>query len=261
MMTEREQLSVDRCAALVDAAERDGGWGLSPAERARYALALADLATRGAGEAQLRRAAEYYHLDHALVESLRDRAHQRHDAAWAQLARQVVAFLRSSGLGWAGEGALDEEDLVQLVQVEVFRSLDSYRYGSRFSTWVYQVMVRTARRVARDSRAGKRAGRTVPIERAALAEPPDSERDHPEQVSHARQLAERVDGILIESGGERLSRMFRMWALGDLTSEQIGERVRLHPSRVRVLLVRARQVLAEHPDIVAWRDAEDRSGR
>lgn len=245
-----------RCAAMLALLNVELGWRLSADECATYCAALAGLIEHTCLDARLRQAIVCYHLDHALVEALADRLHHQHDPSWAAWMERVLAILRGAGLAWSDDAAIGADDLAQVARAELARALPGFRYGSRFSTWSHQVIVRSVRRYLRDLRAHKRAARPASLDRSCAPEPPVDSREHPEALADARVLAALIDSILAEQPDKRLAEIFRLWAHADLQVEEIGRRVRLSQSQVRLLLGRIREVLRNDPSISEWRDRE-----
>jgi RNA polymerase sigma factor (sigma-70 family) len=226
---------------------------LGAAEQAAYVGELHHYLPSDPSEQQLRALVLHYHLDHEQVQALLSYQHTQHDDAWRAWLAQAVAILRHAGLAWSDDTAIDVEDLAQITQAELARSLPSFRYGSRFSTWAHQVIVRSVQRHQRDRQARKRAGHPTALEQSHLEELPIRAVDQPDALAHARLLATLVDTILAAQPDPRLAHIFQLWAQVDLRIEEIGQHVRLSPSQVRVLLSRIRDILRHDPRIQDWR--------
>ncbi|MBK9714778.1 MAG: sigma-70 family RNA polymerase sigma factor [Kouleothrix sp.] len=256
---------VVRCATMVAALDRELGWQIDADERRAYSHTLAQLLPARCPDAQLRNVALCYHLDHRLVEALADRRHAGHDDGWLSWMAQVVPILRHAGLSWSNDAALSLDDLAQIARTELARALPSFRYGSRFSTWAHQVIAHSVRAALRDSQAQKRAGRPGPLDQPAVLDVAIDQDDQPETIAQGHLLAAQIDAILAAQPDKRLAEIFRLWAYGDLRVEEIGRRVRLSQSQVRLLLSRIREILQHDPSISAWRNntggpiADDRS--
>jgi RNA polymerase sigma factor (sigma-70 family) len=208
---------------------------------------------------QLRKIIINYHADHALVEALRDRQHHRHEVVWTSWIAQVLPILRRAGLDWSSDLLFDSEDLAQIARAELVRAITSYHYASRFSTWAHQVIVQSVQRAIRDRHALKRAIRPDSLDQLPRVDASIGDAEHPESAAAARVLAERIAAVLEEQADQRLAQIFHLWAVADLRVEEIGKIVHLHPSRVRALLLQARQILRDAPEIQSWReDIDDR---
>ncbi len=246
-----------RCLAMVERLNQEFQWGLESADHLRYAHAVLPCLPSTCSEGQVRTIVMNYHLDHTLVESLRDRGHQHYQQAWADWMHQALPVLRRAGLSWSSDVSIDSDDLAQIARFEVFRSIDSFRYQSRFSTWAHRVIVYGIQRHIRDSLAQKRAVRPGSLDQVTTPEVPITLVDQPEEIVSARLLMEQIAAILNEQADPRLHNFFQLWAVQDIRVADIGTMVQLHPSRIRALLQHIRQILREHPDIQAWRDAAD----
>lgn len=239
--------------AQVAALDVEQGWGLDQADRARYVAALHVCLPAEATAAEVRRVCGYYHQDHRLVAALRKQAHPQHSQAWDTWTQLAIQTLYSEGLARSSDQAHDPHDLAQAALAELARALPTFRYQSRLETWMHAVVVRTARRLYRDSHAKKR-----PQQCASLNQMPEFDQplptggDHPEAATDAKALRELVWTALANAADERMARIFFLHAVEDCATEAIGQRVQLHPSRVRALLAQARAILQNHPGLQAW---------
>jgi RNA polymerase sigma factor (sigma-70 family) len=255
----RRDLLLDHARAAVDACDLAQHWGLSPAVRAHYALAVAGLCTSDATPADLNALVINYHLDHEVIEVLRNAAHSEHEPAWRVWMGQVVAILRAEGMAWSNDPTVDVEDLAQIARAEVVRALASYRYRSRASVWLYSVVARCIAKYIRDSRAQKRAQRPDSLYRQDGEVLPivDERTEQPEAAARARLLLARIRAVLAAHPDGRLAAMFHLWAVEDRQVAEIGEHFGLHPSRVRALLKQAREALQQDDTIRDWNADDD----
>jgi RNA polymerase sigma factor (sigma-70 family) len=231
-------------------------WGLSEAALQTYAKAAALLAPE-APEAQIRTTLLNYHADHATVAALGDALHPDHEHVWGRWMRQVLGVLRSAGMAWSDDPAVEVEDLAQVARAELAAALPGYRYGSRFSSWAYRVVVQSVTRQIRRARAAKRAVYPESLEALDPSAEPLAPAAEPEVAASGRLLAERVAVVLSAQPDARLLGIFQQWAMEERGTAEIGALVRLHPSRVRALLAQARQALRADPVIRDWADPVD----
>lgn len=244
------------CMAAVAVCDSQLGWHLDEANRQAYAASLASLVSWDLSDERLQEIIVNYHADHALVAALRDATHHGHEEAWRGWMERVMAVVRANGFAWSSDSAIGSDDLGQIAYIELVRALPSYRYQSRFSTWAYKVVVQSMKRHLRFSRAGKRAERPDSLNRLPEADAPlDSMELDSEPLG--RLLQERIAAILARQPDQRLTTIFHLWAVQDTHIDDIGSIVQLHPSRVRALLLQIRQLLRGHPELRAWRKAED----
>lgn len=242
----------NRCLAMIALLNDANGWNLREEEQQQYATEIVHFVAEDYQEPMLRQIITNYHADHEAVEQLRTLDHPQHDAGWTTWMGRVTGIIRQAGFGWSNDPAVDPEDLAQIAQVELIRSISSFTYHSRLSTWSYRVVVRSIQRFVRDSKAGKRGTRPDSLDHAADLDAPLSEADQPETQAAANVLAERTLAILA-AHNPRLALIFRLWAIHDQRIDEIAEVVRLHPSRVRALLKQARTILLAHRDMQGWR--------
>lgn len=252
-MPDRETL--DQCRRLIAACDREQGWALDSAALERYVAAVAPL-LEGLPAERWPAAAANFHADHATVAALRDAGSPGHARAWERWSSQALGFLRSAGLDWSSDGAVGAEDMVQIALAALAQALPSYRYHSRFSSWAYSVVVRSAQRQLRAARAQRRSAAVASLEAVEEGALPAGPADAQEQAARASLLAERVRLVLAAHPDRRLAAIFHLWAAEERTSAEIGALVGLHESRVRALLKLARELLRASPEIRAWLDSD-----
>jgi RNA polymerase sigma factor (sigma-70 family) len=230
------------------------GWNLDAAAQEHY---VREISARNPHERLGKRSEQIvrnYHQDHWQLQALTDPHRSDHPDAWAQVQNHILVAARRHNLTSLRDTAMGTDDIVQIVQAEIVRSLPSYRYESSFRTWVFSVTTRRLQRLLRDGGAEKRAIQPDSIDTIEdeLIDP-----EGIEPVANARALLQQIEQILIRAEGPRLARIFRLHGHDDRTVEEIGRFVHLHPSRVRVLLARAREILQADPTITTWKHQED----
>ena len=250
-----------RCQATVLTCDTELGWGLSAAACRRYAVALCGLLTEGAPDKLVRDVAVNYHADHALVEALCNTEEPRHYEAWREWMGRALGVLRAKGFGRSEHTLLDAEDLSQVAYAALVRSLPSYRFRSRFSSWAFRVIVQSAQNELRGTRARKRATHPSSLDVLAEHDHPADPRSYDEERAQAQLLSGLVRSVFAAHPDERLGRVFHLWAVEDQRVAEIGERLRLNPSRVRALLREARALLQDNNAIRQWRAAEAADAR
>jgi RNA polymerase sigma factor (sigma-70 family) len=253
-MHDRELLA--RCQATLTTCDSELGWGLSPADRYRYAAAVCALLLPGASGTLIRDVTVNYHADHALVEALRDARRPEHNAAWAEWMHRTMGVLRANGFGRSDNTLLDPADLVQVANAALVRALPTYRYQSRFSSWAFRVIVQSARNELRAALAQKRAAQPASLDQLAEGDHPADSRSRDEERANSQLLVGMVRGILAAHPNERLGRIFLLWALADQRVADIGALLQLHPTRVRALLREARALLQNSHAIREWRGVD-----
>jgi len=249
----------ERCATMVAQISAQEGWELSAETQEHYVAALLPLLSPDVSAVILATTIERYHADHQLIEALKDPNHDSHDAAWSSWAQQSVAILRNSNQAWSSDSAIATDDLVQVALSELARSIDKFRYGSRFSTWARKVIVQSVQRYIRDQQALKRslAGRAQSIDAVSERETPIAEQSTAESSANTTALFQLITRVLSNTGDQRLAQIFYLWSVADLSTHDIGLLLELHPSRVRALLLTARTLLQQHPEIRSWLGGND----
>ncbi|MFL5804717.1 MAG: sigma-70 family RNA polymerase sigma factor [Roseiflexaceae bacterium] len=242
----------ERCAAMVAALNAELGWHLEADQQRAYVAALLPYLPISPAEIEWRRVVIAYHQDHGLIEALRDQASPQYEAAWTQWCVQAIQILRYQGLGAPDDALADTQDLAQTALEELVRALPSYRYASRFSTWAYTVISRSAQRYLRDRKAAKRSGKHESLEWQHELELALGAADSPEAQSEAHALSGLIDALLTNHSDWRLAEMFRLWVIEDQRLADIARRMRLSPARVSVMMEQVCQLLRRDPAILAW---------
>lgn len=237
---------------MVAALNDELGWHLEADRQRAYTAALLLYLPISPAEMELRRMVIAYHQDHGLIEALRDHASPQYETAWTQWCAQVIQILRHLGFGAPGDALADTQDLAQTALEELVRALPSYRYASRFSTWAYTVISRSAQRYLRDRNAAKRSGKPESLEWQQDLEPAFGAADSPETQSEAHALSGLIHALLDSHGDRRMAEMFHMWVIEDQRLADIARHMRLSPARVSVMMEQICQLLRRDPAILAW---------
>jgi RNA polymerase sigma factor (sigma-70 family) len=225
------------------------GWGLAHAQVETYVVQLLRHVPADSLEAQMEQIVSYFHADHGRVAALTDQRSLEHRDAWAWIEHEIALVAKIKGLSWSRDRIVELSDLVQTVVAEIVRSLGDYRFESSLRTWLHGVTVRRLRRFHRDSSAAKRSGQIEPIDAAAEQA---LEWGQSEQPIMASLLAAEIARVLSSKGDKRYAHIFLMRTVGDMSSDMIGQRLGLHPSRVRALLKIARDLLRQDPGLRSW---------
>jgi RNA polymerase sigma-70 factor, ECF subfamily len=178
------------------------------------------------------------------------------EAAWLERARggdreafrRIVERYRDPAYALALRivgSAPDAEEAAQDAFVRVWRALPQFRGESRFSTWLYRVVVRCAYDTA--ARRRHRADREEPLEtesggpREASVAPPD-----PAAAERERRVAR-----LLEHLTEVQRAVVTLYYYEDLSVDEVARALELPEGTVKTHLHRARAALRD-----AWRREE-----
>ncbi|NTW02897.1 MAG: sigma-70 family RNA polymerase sigma factor [Oscillochloris sp.] len=243
-----------RCTEVIAQLAQKEGWGLSPADVEKLAEFAYQYVQPSFTETHLQKLILTIQRDRATVEALHHYADARHQSEWKSWMGQAQAILQSKNLYWARDTAVDIDDLTQIALLELTRSLPTFRYQSRFSTWAYQVIIGGVRRHLRDMAARKRNGDIDPSVDPEMVEIALGVHDLPETHTWASMLSEAVYRELAAALGQRNADIFSLWACHDLSAEMIGQRFGLSTTRVHALLKQAREYLRNCASIQAWRE-------
>jgi RNA polymerase sigma factor (sigma-70 family) len=227
-------------------------WELDHRMQRAYAHALARLHPSGCPAALAERIVVHYHLDHSVVQALCARDEQRSTDAWAAWMPQVIAVLRREDLDYGSDSASDIDDLAQIARIELVRSLPEFRYESRYSTWAYAVIVRSIRNELRARTAQKRTAQVISLAASVAQRAPNTEASNPEALATASVLLKLAYSILQAHPDQRLAHIFGLWVVEDMRVVEIGARIGLSQSRVRVLLGQITALLQQDPSMRRW---------
>jgi RNA polymerase sigma-70 factor (ECF subfamily) len=160
------------------------------------------------------------------------RAQAGDSEGYRQLFRLHVRRVHGLVRKMVGPGC-DVDDLVQLIFVQAFRALPSFRGDAAFFTWLGRIAVRTTLRHARHARL-----RTLPMAENANAATTVS----PEGVSDARRALARFDAIVASLSDKRRA-AFVLHVLQGHSLEEVATmldarvgavKVRIHDARVEI---------------------------
>ena len=92
----------------------------------------------------------------------------------------------------------DQQDLYQDIVYQLWKSFESFRKESKFSTWMYRIALNTALTKLKKS---KRKGQVVPIDQVILKQTELYDTDFEERIkllySHIQQLSVLEKGIML----------------------------------------------------------------
>ncbi|WP_245657418.1 RNA polymerase sigma factor [Herbidospora mongoliensis] len=136
--------------------------------------------------------------------------------------------------------AASAEEVVQDTWLAVIRAVGTFEGRSSLRTWVYRILVNTARR------RGERESRTIPVSSVG-GERPDGAR--PEGGPEGAALAGEVRALIEKVVGTLPSRQRAVITLRDMEgygSDEVCEILSISPANQRVLLHRARAAVRDH---------------
>ena len=182
---------------------------------------------------------------------------RRGDAeAWDELFDRHYAtagrFIFQLGHDFSRE---DVEEICQEVFLSVIRSLDSFRGGSQFQTWLFRIAANKARDYRERQHAAKRGGSQVPLsfqaedpETGLTLDPPgntpapDAALMTAEKVALVRQALDQLEGPCRE--------VIELRYFGDLSYEEISRALDLNlktvSSRLSKCLDRLEAIVRQH---------------
>ena len=252
---------------LVAGLNAELGWGLSDEQVQGYALELTkilrspskkpteqktlDREGSAPERARWRALAIAYHEDHQQVEVLKNPQHPQHDAYWKEMEQFIMAILRHRFKDASKDRAIELDDLLQEALIELNSSIQNFAYASRLSTWIYSLVLRTAKRKIRDSRAIKRTFHRFDKhidDLAADNQEPPSPLGEPEPEADLKALLAMMRDLVQQQQRAHMDAVLNLIIQGYSASE-IGKLLDVHSSWVRRLLRDIRTLLKDDPEI------------
>ena len=145
----------------------------------------------------------------------------------------------------------EAQDLAQEVFVTVFKSIDSFRGESKFSTWLYRVAANHCKnRIKYLSRRSRTSGDGLDgVPEQAMADagsaPLQSHIDAPDKILEGLQL-EKLLAHAIAALDEEHRLLIVLRDVEELSYQEIGEITSLNEGTVKSRLHRARMAIKEH---------------
>jgi RNA polymerase sigma-70 factor (ECF subfamily) len=133
----------------------------------------------------------------------------------------------------------DAEDVAQEVFLKAFQNLSSFKFDSKFYSWIYRIAVNTCLNYI-NSREKRNEKETISKENC-LNEVSVSN-DNPGDYYKLNELIDKIQP-LIDKLPEDLSNLIKLYEINDLTYEDISKRLNLPIGTVRSRLHRARNML------------------
>ena len=132
-----------------------------------------------------------------IVEEIIRRCLSGEDRAYVELFEAILPDVRRILFSAAGS-IEDMEDLMQSAFIEVFRSLPSFRGESKFSTWLYRLLVNTTFQYMKKNRL-----RWKPIDGVDILDDMPSSAPDPERQAGQNELIECTNAVLTNMGDKK----------------------------------------------------------
>lgn len=136
----------------------------------------------------------------------------------------------------------DALDAAQEAFVLVYQNLPSFKFESKFSSWLYRLVVNASIDLLR--RQSARARNTEKFDNAAMALP-DESRPGPQVALESKELGDRVRASIL-SLSPKLRVVTVLRYLQDLSYEDVAETLEISLGTVKSRLSRAHDALTEH---------------
>lgn len=242
-----------QCEDAVAWINQQFGWSLTRQDERVYVAGIMPHLKPSYSAQELERIINHYHLDHEVVHSLLSHNHQAHQDQWQKLLQDIISILRSNQLEWRKNASVSIEDLGQIAAEGLIQAIPDFHYRSRFSTWMYRVVVNSATRSLRDLSAQKRFAPTDSLDQNLDLQTTLANDETIVAESQYNALRELVTDVLGEQSDARFSTIFNLWAIKDQRLSDIGQSMNLSTSRISILIARIQEILTQHPEIKAWR--------
>lgn len=167
--------------------------------------------------------------DHDLYESLeRDR-----ERGLAEIIRRYQDTVYSVAYSYAGD-AFTAEDIMQTVLIKVYSKIDSFKWSSKLSTWIYRITLNACHDYARKKKNKKDVFSVIDDSLAAPERSVESEAMREEIRLAVKRLPDAYRDVVVLRYAEGKS------------CKEIAEILSCSPAAVDVRLFRARTALKEY---------------
>jgi RNA polymerase sigma-70 factor, ECF subfamily len=169
------------------------------------------------------------------------------DGAFEQVFHQYY-HLAHSFFTCRGFSQQESEDLTQEAFIRVYRSRDSFRGDSRFTTWLFQICTNLFRNDLRDRSAQKRDAQEVPLEgllqngENGKAEGLSASEDDALKNALRGEAKEQLRAAMSELPPQ-MRRCVELRVYEDLKYREIADRMGISIETVKAHLFQARQIL------------------
>lgn len=173
---------------------------------------------------------------------LLDRAQRGDVEAYGELVLRNQDYIHNAVYHMVGS-AEDAEDLTQEVFVKAFRAIGRFRRKSKFSTWLYGIMLNSVRNHWRRSRKVLSLDAGVGDD-GSLRPDPEADTEGPGELTIRRERVQIVRGAIGELD-EDMREIIVLRDLQGLSYEELQEALDLPAGTVKSRLFRARAALKE----------------
>ena len=133
----------------------------------------------------------------------------------------------------------DAADITQEVFLRVYRSLDTFRGDSGFSTWLYRITINLCVDLARK----KNSAPTDPLDEEAIGRVPETRSEHrPEEALESSELRRELD-IALSMVSEEHRKIVILRDVAGMTYADIASALSIEEGTVKSRLARARAAL------------------
>jgi RNA polymerase sigma factor (sigma-70 family) len=240
-----------RCMALIALLNQEQQWGLTDLQRGQYAQVLVTLVEASDSDADICFVAKHYHQEHRRISILSTPAHPEHQQTWDELRSELLAVIYKARLYWLRDQAVTLEDLVQIAYLAVVQSLPSFRFRSRFFTWLTPVVARNLQHVVRAANAQKRTAEVESLEAQAEEVEQAALETTEAQVSYWL-LVDQIKQMLRSHRDKRLAAIFELRFCKDMSTREIAQMFNLSEVRVRALLEVIKKLIEDDPSLMQW---------
>ncbi len=133
----------------------------------------------------------------------------------------------------------DAEDVAQEVFIKAYVNLDSFKFDSKFYSWIYKIAINTSLNYI-NSKEKRQEKETISDESCQIIQ--NTSTDDPKEYYQLNELIKTVQP-LIEKLPDDLKKMIELYEIYDYTYEEISDKLSIPIGTVRSRLHRARNML------------------
>lgn len=218
-------------------------WGYSQASLCKLLLKAQRYLNQTNGEhVEISKVLFYFVTEHPYVESMQHMHDSHYHQQWQDFQASIEIKIAQTIRAKYPQLQNKTDDIVQEVIINIFESLDSFRYESRFKTWVYSIMfnilIDNVRRINRKNRLVTNVDDIADIV---------SDEDVEERVEHKQKLELALN--LLYDHDKKVFDIVYARCINGVPNKDLAERYKCSDSTITRTIQKALKFLKIHPDI------------
>ncbi len=193
-----------------------------------------------------------YIRDHPVIEALSDELHDDHARRWYECEQLGMRLLSITNNNWVGDTSMDLDDVWQIIAQQIYLALPTFKYRSKYTTWLSRIISQSHKQLVRDSTRQKRDWRRRESLDSAEHSTLVSAAPAPDQQLEYSELLQLVETKLREQPVPHLRAVFLLSHLRGWRGVEIAAKLGISQPYVSILLSKALDVLRQDPVLRSW---------